>query len=341
MQLEFGKGLQNAIKQIKALQKAEGIGNEGFLIAVQIPEGLKTRALEIADKIEKASGAQVVVFSDPCFGACDLADKRAGQVNADLLVHFGHSKMLNSEIPAIYAPLEYEFNENELAGKIAEKLNELSFKRIALCATVQCAGKLNEIKKALGKKGIRAGIGIGGKRVALPGQVLGCNYSVLGGANNADAIVFVGVGLFHPLGISFYTSKPVLIANPLAEKVEEMQNQRNMFLRKRYAAIALAKSAKSFGILVSTKRGQLQMKKALEIKREIEKQGKRAYLIAGDLVKMEYLLGMQLDALVCTACPRIALDDSMLFKIPIITPNELEIVFGKRSLERYKFEELY
>ncbi len=334
MRLEIEKGLQGAIKQIKALKQ------KPKLIAIQIPEGLKTRALEIADKIEKVSGAQAVVFSDPCFGACDLADARAKQLGADLLLHFGHTKMLNSEVPVIYAPLEYEFNEAELAKKIAEKLNELSFKRIALCATVQYAGKLDEIKKALGKKGIRAEIGIGGKRVALSGQVLGCNYSVLGGADNADAIVFVGDGLFHPLGISFYTSRPVLIANPLAEKVEEMQNQRNMFLRRRYAAIALAKGAKGFGILVSTKRGQLQMKKALEIKREIEKQGKKAYLIAGDLVKMEYLLGMELDALVCTACPRIALDDSMLFKIPIITPNELEIVFGKRSLERYKFEEL-
>ncbi len=335
MQLEFEKGLQNAIKQIKALK------HKPKLIAIQIPEGLKTRALEIADKIEKGSGAQVVVFSDPCFGACDLADARAKQLGADLLVHFGHTKMLNSEIPVIYAPLSYEFNEIELAGKIAEKLNELSYKKIALCATVQYAEKLNGIKKILGKKGIKAEIGIGGKRVALAGQVLGCNYSVLGGFSaNIDAVVFVGDGLFHPLGISFSTSKPVLIANPLAEKVEEMQNQRNLFLRKRYAAIALAKSAKSFGIVVSTKRGQLNMGKALEIKREIEKQEKKAYLIAGDLVKMEHLLGMQIDTLVCTACPRIALDDSALFEIPIITPNELEIVFGKRILENYRFEEL-
>ena len=334
MRLEIEKGMQSAIRQIKALKQ------KPRLIAVQIPEGLKTRALEIADKIEKASGAEAVIFSDPCFGACDLADARARQLGADLLVHFGHTKMLSSEIPAIYAPLGYEFNESELAGKIAEKLNELSFKKIALCATAQYAEKLGEIKKILGKKGIRAEIGTGSRRVALPGQVLGCNYSVLGGAaERADAIVFVGDGLFHPLGISFSISKPVLIANPLAEKVEEMRNQRNMFLRKRYAAIALAKSAKVFGIVASTKRGQMNMRKALEIRKEIEEQGKRAYLIAGDLVKIEYLLGMELDALVCTACPRIALDDSILFKIPIITPNELETVFGKRNLENYKFEE--
>ena len=335
MRLEIEKGLQGAIRQIKALEQ------KPKLIAIQIPEGLKTRALEIADRIEKASGAEAVIFSDPCFGACDLADARARQLGADLLVHFGHTKMLSSEIPAIYAPLGYEFNESELAGKIAEKLNELSFKKIALCATAQYAEKLGKIKKILGKKGIRAEIGTGGKRVALAGQVLGCNYSAVASAsNNADAIVFVGDGLFHPLGISFSISKPVLIANPLAEKVEEVRNQRNMFLRKRYAAIALAKNAKVFGIIASTKRGQLNMRKALEIKKEIEKEGKKAYLIVGDLVKMEYLLGMELDALVCTACPRIALDDSALFGIPIITPNELEIVFGKRILENYKFEEL-
>ena len=165
MRLEIEKGLQGAIKQIKALKQ------KPKLIAVQIPEGLKTRALEIADKIEKNSGAEVVTFADPCFGACDLADVRARQLGADLLVHFGHTKMLSSEIPAIYAPLGYEFNENELAGKIAEKLNEVSFKKIALCATAQYAEKLGEIKKVLGKKGIKAEIGTGGKRVALAGQV--------------------------------------------------------------------------------------------------------------------------------------------------------------------------
>ena len=201
MRLEIEKGLQGAIKQIKALKQ------KPKLIAVQIPEGLKTRALEIADKIEKNSGAEVVTFADPCFGACDPADVRARQLGADLLVHFGHTKMLSSEIPAIYAPLGYEFNENELAGKIAEKLNEVSFKKIALCATAQYAEKLGEIKKVLGKKGIRAEIGTGGKRVALAGQVLGCNYSaVTSASNNADAIVFVGDGLFHPLGISFSIS---------------------------------------------------------------------------------------------------------------------------------------
>ncbi|MBI2529989.1 MAG: diphthamide biosynthesis enzyme Dph2 [Candidatus Diapherotrites archaeon] len=335
MRLEIEKGVQSAIRQIKALKQ------KPKLIAVQVPEGLKTRALEIAEQIEKASGAEAVIFSDPCFGACDLADARARQLGADLLVHFGHTKMLISELPVIYAPLSYEFDENELANKIIAKLNELSYKKIALCATAQYAEKLNGIKKILGKKGIRAEIGVGGKRVALAGQVLGCNYSAVNSAiKDADAIVFVGDGLFHPLGISFSISKPVLIANPLAERVEELRQQRSMFLRKRYAAVALAKDAKIFGIIASTKRGQLNMRRALEIKGEIEKEGKKAYLIAGDLVKMEYLLGMQLDALVCTACPRIALDDSILFKIPIITPNELEVVFGKRSLENYKFEEL-
>jgi len=68
MRLEIEKGLQGAIKQIKALKQ------KPKLIAVQIPEGLKTRALEIADKIEKNSGAEVVTFADPCFGACDPAE---------------------------------------------------------------------------------------------------------------------------------------------------------------------------------------------------------------------------------------------------------------------------
>src|SRR3989338_3396178 len=120
MRLEIEKGLQGAIKEIKALKQ------KPKLIAIQIPEGLKTKALEIADKIEKASGAEAVIFSDPCFGACDLADARARQLGADLLVHFGHTKMLSSEIPAIYVPLSYEFDEIRLANKIIAKLDEFA-----------------------------------------------------------------------------------------------------------------------------------------------------------------------------------------------------------------------
>jgi 2-(3-amino-3-carboxypropyl)histidine synthase len=46
------------------------------------------------------------------------------------------------------------------------------------------------------------------------------------------------------------------------------------------------------------------------------------------------------DALVSTACPRIAIDDRSRYRIPILTPPEVEILLGTRAIGAYKFDEI-
>ena len=41
-----------------------------------------------------------------------------------------------------------------------------------------------------------------------------------------------------------------------------------------------------------------------------------------------------------TACPRIAIDDSAMYKKPVITPQELEIVLGLRDWDDYLMDEI-
>jgi 2-(3-amino-3-carboxypropyl)histidine synthase len=43
---------------------------------------------------------------------------------------------------------------------------------------------------------------------------------------------------------------------------------------------------------------------------------------------------------VCTACPRIAIDDSRRYTQPILTPQELEMAIGERSWSEYAFDEI-
>jgi 2-(3-amino-3-carboxypropyl)histidine synthase len=49
---------------------------------------------------------------------------------------------------------------------------------------------------------------------------------------------------------------------------------------------------------------------------------------------------MDLDAFVMTACPRIAIDDSIRYKKPLLTPQELEIVLELRDWEDYEMDEI-
>ena len=328
LQLDLDKAVQAVLKK-----KAK-------IVAVQIPEGLKQRALEIALEIEKKTGAVVFTFVDPCYGACDLVDAEAKKVGATLLLHFGHSPFISkTEVETVYLPLGYELGKAELAvlaEGVPKKVGK--GKKIALCSTVQYLEHLKAFGKLLEKNGLNVFVGKG--KGVLAGQVLGCNYSsVKSVEGKSDAVVFLGDGLFHALGISFSSSKPVFTANPLSSEVKELKNERDLFLRKRYAVIARAMDAKSFGILLSSKKGQLREKLAVRLKKEIEAKGKKAFIFVSDFVKPDYITGVNVDALVSTACPRIAFDDSSSFKQPLLSPSELSMVFGEKKLENYKIDE--
>lgn len=71
--------LSKAIKKIKA-EKAKSV-------CIQLPDGLKPKAKEIADKIEKETNAKCLIWAGSCFGACDVPN-----LKVDLLIQWGHSK---------------------------------------------------------------------------------------------------------------------------------------------------------------------------------------------------------------------------------------------------------
>jgi 2-(3-amino-3-carboxypropyl)histidine synthase len=238
--------------------------------------------------------------------------------------------------------LEYKANEKEisvLSAKLAGMLKKKKFSKMALCSTIQFKKHRQLLQKALAAKGLQAFEGKG--RNVETGQVLGCNYSSAKAIEaKSDAIVFVGDGLFHPIGLGFASAKPVFVFDPLQKEAFALEQQKDLFLRKRIAMVEKARQAKNIAIWVSTKKGQQRAKLALALKEKLEKSGKKAMVIASDLLNPEYILGMEFDAIVNTACPRIALDDSSQYKIPIINPTEALMAIGEKKIEEYKFEEL-
>ncbi len=65
-------------------------------VLLQLPEGLKPEAPKLAKIIEKC-GAVAIISADPCYGACDIAVGEAEGLGVDLIVHFGHAKMVKHE----------------------------------------------------------------------------------------------------------------------------------------------------------------------------------------------------------------------------------------------------
>lgn len=322
------KGFDFEEERIK--QEVTKIGAKRVLL--QFPEGLKPEAPRIADSIEEA-GAIPIISIDPCYGACDLAICEAESLDVDLIVHFGHAKMITHEkIPTLYVEARAAVS---IEPAIIQAIPLLAnYKRIGLATSVQHLQTLDLARELLTRAGKTVIVGNSGQ-IAYAGQVSGCNYSnvksILG---EIDAFLFIGGGMFHALGIALNTAKPTVIADPYDSRAYLVDEQADKILKQRFVSIQEARSAKTFGVVIGLKPGQSHLDKALKIKVLAEKKGKVAYLLAGREITPEVILEFpSIDAYVNTACPRISLEASSKFSKPVLTVNEFMVVCGEVSWE--------
>lgn len=306
------------------------------VVGLQFPDGLKTYATFVADQIEKETGATVIISADPCFGACDTADRKLTGL-VDILIHYGHTALpLDYPVPVMFIEAYSQVDVNDSIEQSLELLQ--NYHKIALATTTQHLHLLETVKTYLEDNGKEVVIAPGSS--TRTGQVLGCNFSSIKNLD-AEAYLYLGSGNFHPLGIKLFTHKPVVIADPYQGEARDIEEFADRILRIRFARITKARDAQKWGILVSSKEGQFRMDLALTIKKTLEGEGKSAALIIMDNISPELLLAfMEIDAFVVTACPRIAVDDSAMYKKPLITPQELEIVLDNRDWEDYQLDEI-
>lgn len=305
-------------------------------VGLQFPEGLKMQATQIAKLIEANTEATVIISADPCFGACDVTDSKMKEF-VDLIIHYGHTPLpLKYEVPVYFVEAYSNIDIKPILKASLEKLKD--YTKIGLVTTTQHLNRLNEIKDFLEDNGKE--VVLGSSKNTRKGQVLGCNFSSIKGLD-AEVYLFIGSGSFHPLGIHLFTKEKVLAVDPYNNEIREMDEFADKILRIRFARITKAKSAKKWGIIVSSKEGQYRMKLARDIKKQIEDEKMEAYILVLDNINPDALLPyLDLDAFVVTACPRIAIDDSQMYKKPLITPQELEIVLNKRKWEDYQLDEI-
>jgi 2-(3-amino-3-carboxypropyl)histidine synthase len=300
-------------------------------VLLQLPEGLKPEGPCLAVIVEKA-GALPIISADPCYGACDIVSDEAERLGVDLIVHFGHAKFVKHEkVPTIYLEARATVTVDDVVEKSLSLLSEWS--KIGLATTVQHLQALDTAREILVHAGKTVIIGDAG-RINYAGQVTGCDYSnVKSIANEAEAFLFIGGGQFHALGIALSTSKPTIIADPFDKRVYSIDAEAQKILKQRWACIAEAANAKTFGVLIGLKPGQKRFDEALKIKETIEKNGKTACLFAIREVVPEALMEFPtVDAYVNTACPRISLD-APSFPKPVLTMNEFKVVSGDSSWE--------
>ena len=289
-------------------------------VLVQIPDGLKTKVQELSDSLEDG-GLKTVIHCEPCYGACDIPSHDARLMGCDAIIHIGHTDWgLKTEIPVIYE--EYRMKADPVP--ILERhMNVLApAKKIGLFTTLQYLDALEPARKFLENNGKEVKTGTS-RHCRYPGQVVGCDFS---GAREieslVDAYLFIGTGLFHPIGLAMAVEKPVLFLSLENGNLINMKDEKEMLVRIRFAQIEKAKDMKNFGILVSTKQGQMHIKTAEKVKKELESKGKSAWILSMNNITPEKIMGMKLDVLVNCACPRLT-GDFRHFRKPILDPDDI------------------
>ena len=304
-------------------------------VALNAPDGLLPKVQETALKIMKRFGIPAYVLADTTWGSCDLNSNGAKVLAADVLFNIGHTISLDTiekNVVMIDAFDDISFE------KIAEKcVNILKGKTISLITDSQHLHQIEPVKKLLETGGIKVKIGKG-KGQLNDGQVFGCEfYPASETKETVDANVFLGQSNFHAAGIALSTNKPTYVLDPYFNEIREVTEFANKLQRKATLAIYKAAEAKTFGIIVGLKEGQLSKLTALKFKRELEKEGKEVQLFALTNITNERLQNIKgIDAFIQVACPRISIDNH--FDKPLLsTPQATALlkILRNESIDGY------
>ena len=304
-------------------------------VALNAPDGLLPKVQETASKIMKRFGIPAYVLADTTWGSCDLNSNGAKVLGADVLFNIGHTISLDfieKNVVMIDAFDDISFE------KIAKKsLISLRGKVISLITDSQHLHQIEPVRKIFEEDGIKVKIGKG-KGQLNDGQVFGCEfYPATEIKEEIDANVFLGQSNFHAAGIALATNKPTYVMDPYFNELREITEFAKKLQKKATLTIYKAAEAKTIGIIVGLKEGQLSKTTALKFKREFEKEGMEVQLFALTNITNERLQNIKgIDAFIQVACPRISTDNH--FDKPLLsTPQASALlkILRRESIEGY------
>jgi 2-(3-amino-3-carboxypropyl)histidine synthase len=291
-------------------EAAEEMKKKGIKrVFVQLPEGLKTKSLEVADFLEK-NGLEPIISLENTYGACDLRDEEALRLKCDAILHLGHNdfgfEWVKSKIPVFYVEWFSNKTVNDSLEKIVEALKD--FEKIGIVYSIQYKKAFENVVEFLRNNNKKV-------FVSRSGQIIGCNFSnALSIEKNVEAFLVVSAGKFHAIGIALNVKKPVFVFDVETNDVQKIEV--NKYLKIKAWNKKIFEDSKNVGLLVSWKKGQI---KDFElVKKKIESLGKKVYVLVFDELNESILEGLKIDCLINLACPRISVDDLERYKIPII-----------------------
>lgn len=139
-------------------------------------------------------------------------------------------------------------------------------------------------------------------------QVLGCSK-----VNTNLPILLVGSGRFHAINLYLQAPAVYLLEGEEIIKISRAEVER-VWARKKTALMKFL-NADKIGILVSTKPGQENLKKAIELEKKLKKKGKKVYVFICDSVDVNQFENFDVQSWVNTACSGLANDNPQVIDI--------------------------
>lgn len=135
-------------------------------------------------------------------------------------------------------------------------------------------------------------------------QVLGCTIPIL--PKETRAVLLIGSGEFHAVSLALETGLPIYILDNNNFKRISEKDISSLKLKQKSSYLKFL-NADNIGILISTKSGQQNLKKAQFFKNSLK--NKNSYLFIGDNINSkEFEDFPQIQSWINTACPRLDFD---------------------------------
>jgi 2-(3-amino-3-carboxypropyl)histidine synthase len=225
----------------------------------------------------------------------------------------------------------------EVPKNIIDKLPD----RLMLFSSVQFLNQLPNVEKQLEKEGkkiltIKSKNFLYDGMISEKGQLLGCNAEAFDSKNvtangeDFDAFLYIGDGIFHPQALLVNNRKDIYCYDPKINKLNILKKELYDDIQKRTKGRILKfLTSKNIGIIITTKRGQNNSKKAELLHDKILKRWpeKKIFMFMCSELNFSELENFNfVDVYINTACSRIGHDDTIRSPKPIINMSDVEML---------------
>ncbi|CAA6660322.1 unnamed protein product [Spirodela intermedia] len=349
---------------------AEFVRSRGYKrVALQFPDELLDDATRVAKALraELGKGVALYVMADTAYGSCCVDEVAASHVDADCVVHYGHACCSpTSTLPALFVFGKMPINVNICAESLYNCLST-SEKPVLVLFGLEFAHVLDSIKREIANKLSESGVTLPepifadvscfsidptkmyiteerdtnaesddrNKSNASSSYTLGGLTWGIPADHRIEQYLLFWIGSDNPA----FTNVMLMFNSCETVRYDAKENclvkDRNLhrkILNRRYYLVEKAKDANIVGILVGTLgiAGYLNM--VQQMKKLIEKAGKKSYtLVMGRPSAAKLANFPECDVFVYVSCAQTALLDSKEFLAPVITPFEAMLAFQRGS----------